>query len=128
RVCDEMRTADGEYWPIPITLPTDLECEVGDVIKLSSDEGKALGQITVEEIFERDTDHEANSVYLTTDLEHPGVAAIKEEGSRCIAGPIEVEALPDHEEAFQRRYLTPAESKQAFADRGWKRIVAFQTR
>ena len=47
---------------------------------------------------------------------------------RCIAGPIQVDALPDHEEAFMRRYLTPAESKQDFADRGWKKIVAFQTR
>ena len=63
-----------------------------------------------------------------TTREHPGVAAIREEGARCLAGPIEVDVLPDHEEAFQRRYLTPAESKQAFADRGWKRVVAFQTR
>ncbi|MGN6558415.1 MAG: adenylyltransferase, partial [Solirubrobacterales bacterium] len=54
RVCSEMRTADGEYWPIPITLATDLDCAVGDVIELSSDEGKKLGRLTVEEIFERD--------------------------------------------------------------------------
>ncbi|MGE5407641.1 MAG: sulfate adenylyltransferase [Syntrophothermus sp.] len=128
RVCDEMRTADGAYWPIPITLATDLECEVGDVVELSSDEGKPLGRITVEEIFERDVRLEAEAVYLTTDEEHPGVAAIYEEGNRCIAGPIEVDALPDHEEAFMRRYLTAPETRQAFAERGWKRIVAFQTR
>ena len=54
RVCAEMRTAAGDYWPIPITLATDLECEVGDVVELSSDEGKPLGRITVEEIWERD--------------------------------------------------------------------------
>ncbi len=45
-----------------------------------------------------------------------------------IAGPIEVDALPDHEEAFMRRYKTPAETKEEFEKRGWKRIVAFQTR
>jgi len=127
-VCADMRTAGGEYWPIPITLATDHPAEVGDVIALSSDEGKPLGTITVEEIFERDVNREAASVYGTEDRDHPGVAAIHEEGSRCIAGPIEVEALPDHEEAFTRRYLTPAESKAAFAERGWKKIVAFQTR
>ena len=128
RVCTEMRTSDGEYWPIPITLATDLECEVGDVVELSSDEGKPLGRIKVEEIFERDVRKEAEAVYLTTDEEHPGVAAIYEEGNRCIAGPIEVDALPDHEDAFMRRYLTAPETKRAFAERGWKRVVAFQTR
>jgi sulfate adenylyltransferase len=128
RVCAEMRTAAGEYWPIPITLATDLECEVGDTVALSSDEGKPLGRIKVEEIFERDARHEAEQVYGTTDEDHPGVAAIFEEGGRCLAGPIEVDALPDHEEAFMRRDLTAPETRKAFEERGWKRIVAFQTR
>jgi sulfate adenylyltransferase len=128
RVCAEMRTAAGDYWPIPITLATDLDCAVGDVIALSSDEGKHLGRITVDEIFERDGKREAEQVYLTTDEAHPGVAAIYEEGDRCIAGPIEVDALPDHEEAFMSRYFTAEESRKAFAERGWKRVVAFQTR
>jgi len=132
RVCEEMKLATGDgadqYWPIPITLPTDLDCGPGDSIELSSDEGKALGTLQVEEVFDRDLEQEAEQVYLTTDKEHPGVAAIYEEGARCVAGPIESAALPDHEDAFMRRYLTPAESRKAFADRGWKRVVAFQTR
>jgi len=128
RVCAEMRTVDGEYWPIPITLASDLDCAEGDVVSLLSDEGKPLGRLTVEEIFERDTKREAEQVYGTADEAHPGVAAIFEEGSRCIAGPIEADALPDHEDAFMRRYLTPEESRKAFAERGWKRVVAFQTR
>src|SRR5687768_2191943 len=127
-VCEKMRLATGEIWSIPITLATDIEASAGDSIELSAPNGKALGRLTVEEVFEREVDKEAELVYLTTDDEHPGVAAIRREGSRCLAGPIEADALPDHEEAFMRRYLTPAESKQAFADRGWKRIVAFQTR
>jgi len=128
RVCAEMRTEAGDYWPIPITLATKLECEVGETVELSSDEGKPLGRIRVEEIWERDTKREAEQVYGTSDEAHPGVAAIYEEGARCIAGPIEVDALPDHEEAFMRRYKTAAETKREFAERGWKRIVAFQTR
>ena len=128
RVCSEMRTVDGDYWPIPITLASEIECEVGDTIALSSDEGKPLGRITVEEIWERDVRREAEQVYGTTDEEHPGVAAIYAEGNRMIAGPIEVDALPDHEEAFLRRYRTPEETRAEFAERGWKRIVAFQTR
>ncbi|MGZ5310277.1 MAG: sulfate adenylyltransferase [Solirubrobacterales bacterium] len=118
----------GEYWPIPITLATDLDASEGDTVALTSDEGKALGTLKVEEVFERDIDAEADGVYRTTDSEHPGVATLHEEGSRCLAGTYEVDALPDHEEAFTERQLSPAESKQAFADRGWRTIVAFQTR
>jgi len=127
-VVENMTLSNGEYWPIPITLATDLEVSEGDTVELTSDEGKALGTLTVSEIFERDIDAEAEGVYLTTDKEHPGVAALHEEGTRCVAGTYEVNALPDHEDAFMQRYLSPEESKKAFADRGWKRIVAFQTR
>jgi sulfate adenylyltransferase len=128
RVTDEMRLASGEYWSIPITLATDLDCAVGDVVELHADDGKHLGRLTVEEIFDRDVHQEAEKVYRTTDSDHPGVAAIFEEGDRCVAGSIEADELPDHEDAFRRRYLTPAESRKAFEERGWKRIVAFQTR
>ena len=127
-VTKNMRLTSGEIWSIPITLATDLECSEGDTVELTAPNGKKLGRLTVEEIFEKDVELEAEKVYLTTDNEHPGVAAIREEGNRCLAGPIEVDALPDHEEAFMKRYQTTEESKKAFADRGWKRIVAFQTR
>ena len=72
---------------------------------------KALGRLNVSEVFERDLELEAENVYRTTDQEHPGVAAIHKEGTRCVAGQIEVDALPDHDEAFMRRYQTPAEAK-----------------
>jgi sulfate adenylyltransferase len=127
-VVENMTLANGEYWPIPITLATDLDVSEGDTVEVSSDEGKALGRLNVTEVFERDLDAEAEKVYGTGDKEHPGVAAIFEEGARCIAGTYEVDELPDHEEAFTKRQLSPAESKKAFSDRGWKRIVAFQTR
>ena len=127
-VVENMTLTDGAYWPIPITLATDLDVSEGDAVEVSSDEGKALGTLEVSEIYERDLEAEAEGVYLTADKEHPGVAAIYEEGARCIAGTYEVSELPDHEEAFMKRYLSPEESRKAFADRGWKRIVAFQTR
>jgi sulfate adenylyltransferase len=127
-VVESMRTAGGEIWSIPIVLATDLDAAPGDVVELSAADGKDLGRLTVEETFERDVEREAELVYRTTDDGHPGVAAIYSEGNRCLAGPIEADALPDHDDAFQRRLLSPAESKAAFADRGWKRVVAFQTR
>src|SRR6266480_113207 len=127
-VCERMRLASGEYWSIPITLATDLDCGPGDVVELAAPNGKALGRLNVSEVFERDVRKEAERVYRTTDDAHPGVAAIYREGSRCVAGETEADALPDHDDAFRRRYLTPEQSRAAFAERGWKRVVAFQTR
>ncbi len=128
-VVEDMRLADGEtIWPIPIVLATDLDAGVGDVVELSAADGKPLGRLSVSEVFERNVNREAELVYRTTDDAHPGVAAIYGEGNRCLAGEIEADALPDHEEAFTRRYMTPEESRKAFAERGWNRVVAFQTR
>jgi len=126
---ENMTLADGEeVWSIPVTLATDLDVNEGDVVALSADNGKALGRIRVSEIFERDLEAECENVYRTTEDAHPGVAATKAEGSRCIAGEIDADDMPDHEDAFMRRYFTPEQSRKEFADRGWKRIVAFQTR
>jgi sulfate adenylyltransferase len=127
-VVEDMTLSTGEYWPIPITLATDLDFSEGDAVELESDEGAALGRLQVEEIYERDLEAEAENVYRTGDKEHPGVAAIYEDGARCIAGTYEVDELPKHEEAFSKRQLSPEETRKAFEDRGWKRIVAFQTR
>jgi sulfate adenylyltransferase len=127
-VVEEMTLPSGEYWPIPITLATDLDVSEGDTVEIESDEGEALGRLEVSEIYERDLEAEAENVYRTTDKDHPGVAAIYEEGARCVAGKYEVDELPKHEEAFSKRQLSPAESRKAFEERGWKRIVAFQTR
>src|SRR5829696_2102733 len=97
-VCEDMRlaTKPDEIWSIPITLQADLDVGEGDVVELSAPNGKALGRLTVEEIWDRDVDFEAEKVYGTTDDEHPGVAAIRREGTRSIAGGIEADALPDH--------------------------------
>jgi sulfate adenylyltransferase len=127
-VVEEMRLAGGGIWSIPVVLATDVAASPGDVVELAADNGKALGTLTVEEVFERDVQREAEMVYRTTEDAHPGVAAIYGEGNRCLAGPIEAVALPDHEEAFAKRLLSPAESRKAFEERGWRRIVAFQTR
>src|SRR2546422_497224 len=71
---------------------------------------------------------EAQQVYRTTDESHPGVAALYREGSRTLAGPSEAEALPSHIDAVAPYVMTPAEARAAFAARGWKTIVGFQTR
>src|SRR6476646_2310219 len=76
-VVEDMRLTSGDIWSIPITLQSDLDVSEGDVVELSAPNGKKLGRLTVEEVWERDTELEAEKVYLTTDEEHPGVAAFQ---------------------------------------------------
>jgi sulfate adenylyltransferase len=126
-VVDDMRLPDGQPWPIPVTLASETG-EVGDTIELIGHEGSKLGTITVEEVYERDLKHEAEKVFRTTDEEHPGVAMTYREGARTIAGPISVEKLPEHIDAVKPYLLSPADTKKTFEERGWKTVVAFQTR
>ena len=109
---EDMTLADGEeVWPIPVTLATDLEVSEGDVVALSADNGKALGRIRVDEVFERDVEKEAEHVYRTTDDAHPGVAATKQEGSRCIAGEIEADDAARPRRGVHAPLLHPGSSR-----------------
>lgn len=91
-------------------------------------EGLPLAVMTIEEIFTPDKAPEAELVYRTLDTEHPGVDyLINRSGVPCIAGPLEGFRLPIHYD-FKPLRLTPAELRSDFADLGWTRIVAFQTR
>ena len=126
-VVDSMRLPDGRPWPIPVTLSTDAG-EVGETLELVGHEGTPLGTIEVEEVYERDLKREAEAVYRTTDESHPGVAAVYRDGSRTIAGKISSRALPSHIDAVAPYLLSPEETKAAFAERGWRTVVGFQTR
>ena len=128
RVVDEMLLPDGLPWSIPVTLATDVEAAVGDQVALNGVNGRLLGILDVEEVFERELEREAREVYRTTDSAHPGVAALFAEGSRCLAGPVRVTDLPEHPSGFLPYILPPSASRAAFRERGWKTIVGFQTR
>jgi sulfate adenylyltransferase len=86
-----------------------------------------LAVLRVSERFARDKQKEALSIYRTDDLDHPGVKALFDAGDTCVAGSLEVIALPDHDDFVSYR-LTPAETRDAFRQRGWKTVVGFQTR
>lgn len=128
RVVDEMLLADGLPWSIPVTLASQADAADGDDVALTASDGRLLGILKVEEVFERDLEREARHVYRTTDTAHPGVAALFSEGSRCLAGPVRVTDLPEHPKEFKPHILPPASSRAAFLERGWKTIVGFQTR
>jgi sulfate adenylyltransferase len=101
---------------------------VGETLTLVGHEGTVLGTLAIAEVYERDLVHEAERVYGTTDVAHPGVAALLAEPARTVAGPVAARTLPRHPDAVARHVLTPRQSRRAFAARGWRTVVGFQTR
>jgi sulfate adenylyltransferase len=131
-VLETMHLADGLAWAIPVVLSVSDEDlhRLGNAssIALCAAEGEPpLAVLRVGGTFARDKQKEALSVYRTDELEHPGVKAVHEAGDTCIAGEVEVIALPRHDDFVNYR-LSPRETRQVFRERGWKTVVGFQTR
>ncbi|MDR4318137.1 sulfate adenylyltransferase [Niallia circulans] len=129
-VVESMRLATGEVWSIPITLPISKEqsdtIELQDTVKLVH-EGEVYGVLTVEDIYIPDKNKEAVSVYRTDDLAHPGVKKMFDRGNIYIGGPIKLLKKVEKTD-FSSFYLDPAETREIFAEKGWKTVVGFQTR
>jgi sulfate adenylyltransferase len=131
-VCTAMRLADGTLWPIPITLdiPEELaqRLKLGDMLALRDPEGIMLAALHVEEVWRPDPLTEAETIYGTTDQEHPGVAyVLQRTHPYYIAGRLEGIQLPVHHD-FRSFRLSPTELRAKFTRLGWQRVMAFQTR
>ena len=132
RVCDNFRTADGLFWPIPITLSVDAKTadsiRVGDDIALAADGTDVLAVMKVSEKYSIDKAHECLSVFRTTDLEHPGVKMVMQQGEVNLAGPVQVLSDGGFKAKYGELFMTPAETRNEFERLGWSRVAAFQTR
>jgi sulfate adenylyltransferase len=132
-VCDEMRMADGTFWPIPITLSV-VE-EVADDLKegqeialLDRETGETIGTLVVQEKYRIDKIYECQQVFKTNDLQHPGVAKVMAQGEVNLAGPVKVLSEGEYPKKFKNLYSTPEETRKLFKERGWKTIAALQLR
>ncbi len=130
-VCDDMKLANGTVWPIPITCAVDKavadKISTGDSVQLNDDQDRLLGYLTVEEKYVHDKKKQAQTVFKTEDEAHPGVKVLMSEGDVCLGGPVDV-VSHKHDVEFPEYDLDPATTRAEFAKRGWKTVVAFQTR
>lgn len=130
-VVNTMRLANGTLWSIPITLSvSEQEAEaltVGQPAALVGADGVTYGVIDVASIYRVDQKHEAVQVFKTDDLEHPGVVKLYERSSIYVGGQITVLNRPVPEK-FNEYYFDPVQTRQLFAEKGWKSVVGFQTR
>lgn len=142
-VLADMRLASsdpGVLWPLPVTLAVESpDFAVGDEIALYEGD-LLLATMRVEEIYEVDKKRECEAVYMgqgtrnseefwrLADEEHPGVRQVMASGRYYVAGPVVVLSEKDFRQRYGDAYLTPADARKLFADRGWQDIAAFQTR
>ncbi len=125
------RLSSGLAWTIPIVLDVDESNakkmkDAGDVL-LQNHQGLGVAALHVEETFSFDKKKTAQGVYGTTDNSHPGVAKTMNMHDFLVGGKIDYIKRPEESEIRKNR-LTPLQTRETFAQAGWKTICAFQTR
>ena len=130
-VVEDMRLSSGTLWPVPVTLTvsdgSDAATAADELLLLESPDGEVVGWMELQERYLTDPFREARRVYGTEDERHPGVARVLAAGRSNLAGPIRL-----MRDVIQPPYpgypSEPLETRAIFAERGWRTIVAFQTR
>jgi sulfate adenylyltransferase len=129
-VIQEKRLTNDIPWTIPILLDVDTRelngITEGDIVLLRNRMRGVLALVDVEEIYSYDKRNLAQAIYLTHDTNHPGVAATAQMKANLIGGKITLINNPTR--GFDRYHLIPKETRILFKEKGWKDIVAFQTR
>jgi len=129
-VLNEMRLPDDLPWTIPIVLDADPEeasrFKEGKDILLENESGRPVAVLHLVEKYRYDKDELAEKVFLTMDRAHPGVAKVAGMKDVLLAGPLDL--LEISPTPFDRYKLSPKETRILFREKGWKTIVAFQTR
>jgi sulfate adenylyltransferase len=130
-VVERMRLANGLVWSIPVTLAAtaadSARLTVGAEAALQDESGTTLAVLDLAEKYQPDKAREVKQVYGTDDPKHPGVAAVQAQGEVYLGGKVTLLGHPA-DLPFPAHRLTPAETRARFRERGWRRIVAFQTR
>lgn len=134
--CEKMRLTDGSFFPVPVM------CLLEDVTAISGasrialrdpnmDGHPVLAVMDVEAIEEVSDEQMAfmtEKVYRTSDSEHPGVSTFNSQGRHAVSGSIQVLHFSYFQDDFPDTFRTAVEIRHEIAERGWKKVVAFQTR
>jgi sulfate adenylyltransferase len=124
-VLDGMRLSSGLPWALPVGLAVDAAPQ-SDRVALADESGHPVAILEVEEVYPYDKEREAQAAFGTTEDAHPGVARLYAQRELYLAGRVTV--FERQEPAFPELALDPAETRERFSERGWKRVVGFQTR
>jgi len=122
--------ASGLPWTIPICLDVPKNkagtLEPGDDCSLIDRKGRVAAILHLEDKYFYDKKELAERVFGTTDTRHPGVKKIELMGEVLLGGKIDL--AEEQEDPYHRYNLTPRHTRVLFKEKGWKTVVAFQTR
>ncbi|PJB29041.1 sulfate adenylyltransferase, partial [Candidatus Desantisbacteria bacterium CG_4_9_14_3_um_filter_40_11] len=132
-VCDEMKMANGIFWPIPITLSTTKgqadSLSIGEEVALIDEEtSELMGSMKVMEKYTIDKEHECQQVFRTTAQAHPGVHKVMSQKEVNIAGPVKVFNELHYPAEYGVKYMRPAQTRAIFQEKGWNTVAALQLR
>jgi sulfate adenylyltransferase len=135
RVLDEevIVHAGSKYaWTIPISFPVDKAMAAtlkrGETVALVNSKNDIVGTMRISDIFPFNKAKYIQSVYATPRTDHPGGATVMNDPREMLlGGEVRVLPQPRHPE-YGQFVLSPRETRALFRQRGWKRVVAFQTR
>ncbi|WP_372865072.1 sulfate adenylyltransferase [Spongiibacter sp.] len=135
-VAEKLHTAEGLFWPVPVVnLVQDAQgIEAGSRIALRDPnvEGNPVLAImdveAVEAVSDEQIDFMAENIFGTLDADHPGVKTFKALGNTLLSGPIQVLNFSYFQADFPDTFRTAVEIRNEISERGWEKVVAFQTR
>ena len=133
---ENMHMSDGSFFPVPIlNLVESMDTIEGAqriALRDPNVEGSpviAIQQVdAIEKVSAEQMALMTEKVYRTQDMEHPGVAAFNGHGRYAVSGPIQVLNFSYFETDFPDTFRTAVQIRDEIEKRGWKRVVAFQTR
>jgi len=135
-VSESLHTKEGLFWPVPVlNLVEDIQGIEGAqkiALRDPNTEGNPVMAVMTVDAIEAVTDAQITSmveaIFGTTDPEHPGVATFTNLGRYVVSGDIEVLSLSYFQADFPDTFRTATEIRNEIAERGWEKVVAFQTR
>lgn len=135
-VAENLHTSDGLFWPVPVVnLVEDISAIAGaDRIALRdpNTEGNPIMAImdvaAIDSVTDTQINMMAEHIFATLDPEHPGVATFTGLGRHLLSGNIQVLSLSYFQADFPDTFRTAGEIRNEIAERGWEKVVAFQTR
>lgn len=135
-VCDEFRTLNGLFWPIPVlNITREMpDFKIGEKVALldsSQDHNPCIAIMNISDVeflSDQDLNYFCMRIFGTNDCNHPGVNKFKKLGNYLVSGSIEVSQLSTFPMVHPDTFRTASQLREIITDLGWRKIVAFQTR